>query len=57
MKIIALRTHRIEETNSLQEVLDKYMKAEEGCIIAITSKIVSVMQGQVIPKGKMVPSS
>lgn len=53
MEIIALRTHKIEVTDSLQEVLDKYVIAKEECIIAITSKIISVTQGRVIPKNNI----
>lgn len=50
MEITALKTHKIEVTDSLQEILDKYVVAKEEYIIAITSKIISVLQGRVIPK-------
>src|SRR5579883_1125688 len=51
MRIKALRTHRITSDDSLEAVLDSYLPPlESGDILVLTSKILSVIQGRVIPK-------
>lgn len=51
MQIIAVRTHKIESHDLLHDVLDKYITdLEDGDIIAITSKIISIIEGRVIKK-------
>lgn len=53
MKVTGIKTHKItiKDTN-LFSVLDKYVpKLKEGSILAVTSKIVSICQGNVIKIG------
>lgn len=49
MHIVAIKTHRIQVGESITEILDAYLPPlEEGCIVAITSKILSLCQGRVV---------
>lgn len=51
MEIKAIKTHRIEFGDSLENILDMYIGTiAEGEIIAITSKIISICQGNFIKK-------
>jgi dihydrofolate synthase / folylpolyglutamate synthase len=51
VKTTALRTHRIECKESLHAILDRYVPVlAENSIVVITSKIVSLCQGRVLPK-------
>lgn len=54
MQIIPLKTHRIETQDNLEKVLDRYVdRIEEGSILAITSKIISVIEGRLVDKGSI----
>lgn len=51
MQIIAIKTHRIEASESLEKILDLYLTSiKEQDIIAITSKIISMCQARIISK-------
>lgn len=51
MHIKAIKTHRIERHDSLKDILDQYItQISNEDILLITSKILSVMQGRLIPK-------
>lgn len=51
MKIQAVKTHLVQVSESLFEILDTYLpKLEEKSIVAVTSKIVSVSEGRVVDK-------
>jgi len=51
MQVKAIKTRRIQEGDSLEEILDTYIPSlEEKSIVAVTSKIVSVSQRRVVPK-------
>lgn len=51
MNLSAIQTHAIKAGESLIEILDRYITTlEEDTIVAITSKVVSLCQGKVIPK-------
>lgn len=53
MKITPIKTHKItvEDTDLLQ-ILNRYLpKLKERSIVAITSKIISICEGAVVPKG------
>lgn len=50
MKIKTIKTHRIKKGDNLFQVLDKYIKKiEENTVVAITSKIVSICEREIIP--------
>lgn len=54
MKIKTLKTHLIESGASLYEILDQYiLSVKEGMILGITSKILSLCQGRVVPKSSV----
>lgn len=54
MQVKAIKTHRIEEKDSLEGILDQYIThIDNSHIIAITSKIISICQGCVINKDKI----
>lgn len=49
MKIDAVRTHKIILQENLFGILDKYIdKLSENCVVAVTSKIVSITEGRVV---------
>lgn len=51
MKVSAVRTHPIMVGESLSVILDQYLTSlAEGTIVAMTSKIISLCQGRVVPK-------
>ncbi len=51
MKISPIKTRKITLNESLEPILDQYIKTlKSGDIISITSKIVSVSQGRVVAK-------
>jgi putative folate metabolism gamma-glutamate ligase len=51
MYIEAIKTHRIHLNESLFDVLDCYLPLlQEGSLIAVTSKIISLSQGRVVSK-------
>lgn len=51
MKIVAVSTHKItSKDDDIFKILDKYIKRmDENSILAITSKIVSITQGNLVP--------
>jgi putative folate metabolism gamma-glutamate ligase len=52
MRVQALKTHRITEDRDLHALLDRYVPVlEEKSVLAITSKIVSICQGRMVPVG------
>lgn len=55
MKVTAIKTHKITTSDKdLFAILDKYLlKLEEGSILAITSKIVSITEGRLIKMDKV----
>lgn len=55
MKITAVKTHKITtEDKDLFSILDKYLpKLSEGSIVAVTSKIISIIQGRVVKIGSV----
>jgi putative folate metabolism gamma-glutamate ligase len=51
MQINAIKTHKIKYGESLEEVLDSYVPdLENNSIVAITSKIISVIEGRFVKK-------
>jgi putative folate metabolism gamma-glutamate ligase len=51
MQIKVIQTHRIEPNEFLKSILDRYIpKLAEQTIVVITSKIISLCQGRVVPK-------
>ncbi|MBX9805557.1 MAG: coenzyme F420-0:L-glutamate ligase [Alphaproteobacteria bacterium] len=51
MQIKAIKTHLIEPGDSLHAILDSHvLSLKEGMIVCITSKIISLCQGRVVPK-------
>ncbi len=51
MKVSPIKTHPIQPRESINAILDRYLLSiAEGTIIAITSKILSICQGRVVPK-------
>jgi dihydrofolate synthase / folylpolyglutamate synthase len=55
MQIQAIRTHKITTTDqNLFAILETYLAGlDEGSIVAITSKIVAICQGRVVPIGSV----
>jgi dihydrofolate synthase / folylpolyglutamate synthase len=54
MQATAIKTHRIEQTDLLEEVLDAYVRdLVNDDILVITSKIISVLQGAMVPKNSV----
>lgn len=56
MQVTAIKTHKItQEDNDIFAVLDKYLpKLEENSVVAISSKIVAICEGRVVPLEKVV---
>lgn len=51
MKICSIKTHQILAGESLNAILDQYLTSlAEGTIVAITSKVISLCQGRIVPK-------
>ncbi|MDR2416595.1 MAG: coenzyme F420-0:L-glutamate ligase [Holosporales bacterium] len=51
MRIVAYKTHKIRAHEDLLVILDHYVPPlREGDVIAVTSKIVALCQGRVVPK-------
>lgn len=51
MQVKAIKTHRIEPKESLQDILDRYaISLKEKDILVITSKILSLAQGRIVDK-------
>jgi len=50
MNVTSIKTHKISELdNSIFNILDKYLSNfEEGSVLAVTSKIVSICEGRVV---------
>jgi len=49
MKVTSVKTHKIISQESLFGVLDKYVTGlSENCVVAVTSKIVSITEGRVV---------
>ena len=54
MKIHSIKTHRIEENESIFEILDRYVVSlAENSVLAITSKILSLTQGRTVDKSRV----
>jgi putative folate metabolism gamma-glutamate ligase len=54
MQISAIKTHKIASNESLGSILDQYVtNLNDGDILAITSKIVSLCQGRVVEKSSV----
>jgi putative folate metabolism gamma-glutamate ligase len=54
MRVQAIKTHRIVEDRDLNALLDRYVTAlGENSVLAITSKIVSICQGRLVPVGSV----
>lgn len=54
MKITALKTHKIQLDESINDILDQHIPTlTEGVIVAITSKIISLCQGRTVPKNSV----
>jgi len=56
MQIRYIKTHCIEVLESIESILDFYINKDnffENCILAVTSKIISVSQGRVIDKNSI----
>jgi putative folate metabolism gamma-glutamate ligase len=51
MRVEVFKTHKISaDDNDIGAVLDSYLPAlEERCIVAVTSKVVSICEGRVVP--------
>jgi putative folate metabolism gamma-glutamate ligase len=50
MNIRTIKTHKIRKGDSIFRILDSYIKSlEEGSIVAVTSKIVSICEGRIMP--------
>lgn len=53
MKVTPVKTKRIQPGDNLYSILNKYLpQPKENSIIAITSKIIAITEGRVIPVGK-----
>ncbi len=49
MKVISVKTHKISTEDNLFDVLDKYITdLSDNCVVAVTSKIVSITEGRVV---------
>ncbi len=49
MIVNAYKTHKIKVGDDLYEILDKYLpRLEENSVVAVTSKIISICQGDVV---------
>jgi dihydrofolate synthase / folylpolyglutamate synthase len=54
MKITSIKTNKINQNDDLRVILDKFIdNLKEGSILAITSKIVSLCEGNVIKKDEI----
>ncbi len=55
MKLTSIKTHKITvEDKNIFQILDTYIPSlEEGSVVAITSKIVSICEGSVVKIGKI----
>lgn len=54
MQTIAIKTHRIEQTDRLEDVLDTYVCGlTNDDILIVTSKIISVLQGELVSKNSI----
>jgi len=59
MKVTAIKTHKItSRDNDLFKILDRYItKLNERSVVAITSKVVSICEGSVVPANKSIKDS
>jgi putative folate metabolism gamma-glutamate ligase len=54
MRVQSIKTHKITEDRDLLALLDRYVKSlGESSVVAITSKIVSICQGRLVPVGSV----
>lgn len=54
MLVEAIKTHRIECGENLEQIIDKYVtNINERTILVITSKIISICQGRTVAKGSI----
>lgn len=59
MKIASVKTHKITSRDtSLFKILDKYLpRLKERSVVAISSKIVSICEGRIVPANKLTKDS
>ncbi len=54
MQVSSIKTHKVTPGESLEDILDQYITSlNDGDIMAITSKIVSICQGRVVQKSSI----
>ena len=55
MKVTAIKTHKITtEDKDILAILDQYVpKIEENSIVAVTSKIIAITEGNVVKAGEI----
>ena len=54
MRVQAIKTHRIARDRDLHALVDRYVSSlEERSVLAITSKVVSICQGRLVPVGSV----
>jgi putative folate metabolism gamma-glutamate ligase len=54
MRVRAIQTHKITDDRDLLALLDRYLDSlDEHSVVAITSKIVSICQGRMVPVGSV----
>jgi len=54
MRVYSIKTHKITDDRDLLALLDRYLTSlDEGSVLAITSKIVSICQGRLVPVGSV----
>jgi putative folate metabolism gamma-glutamate ligase len=54
MQIHAIKTHQIEQSDSLKTIINRYLSAIlEGDILVVSSKILSIIEGCVVEKNQM----
>ncbi|MDR1267868.1 MAG: coenzyme F420-0:L-glutamate ligase [Holosporales bacterium] len=52
MRVLAYKTHKVEPNEDLLALVDRYVPPlEEGDVVALTSKVVALCQGRVLPEG------
>ena len=58
MKVLPIKTHKIKHGESLEMILDSYVNSlKENSVVAITSKILGVLEGRVVKKNRISKNS
>lgn len=53
MHIQTIRTHKIQPQDQLEDILSSYFRnLQEGDVVAITSKIISILEGRFVPQAQ-----